>query len=144
MDEMGEVTAEIEWKPELFYCGDCEEVIYSVRPGQYDQCGCGNSYVDQTRDYIRIGGNARPVEDRLDTDTEENDMSSRTINTYGKYMAKVEKAHGKLPTPPYHHHFGILLDGSLDIRDSTVLCPEEALRLGRWLVSFYSDAEGDI
>lgn len=145
---MKEVIAEIEWKPTLFYCEDCEDVIFSAQPGQYDRCGCGNSFVDQTRYYIRLGGSARPVEDRLEERKLENEQEevtvSKSANTYRKYMEKVEKAHGKLPTPPYHYHFGILLDGSFDIRESTVLVPEEALRLGRWLVSFYSDCEENI
>ena len=63
---------------------------------------------------------------------------------YAKYMRRIEKAHGKLPQPPYYHHFRIGMDGSFDIVDSTTLMPDEALRLGRWLVEFYSDeADGE-
>ena len=128
-------AAELEWKPIIYYCGHCEDVIWSATPGQFAQCKCGNSYVDQTRHYCRVGGNALPVEPILE-EREEKDMV-----TFKKFQKKMEKAHSKLPKPPYHHHFSISLTGDLEVREETVLCPEEALRLGRWLVDFYSECD---
>lgn len=134
----GEVTAELEWKPELFYCENCEEVIYSVRPGQYDECGCGNSFVDQTRDYIRVGGSARPVGDKL---AEEQKKKESKPMTYVKFRKKISKMVKELAQPPYHRHFRIDFAGCFEVLEETHLQPEEAYRLGRWLVEFYEGAE---
>lgn len=49
------------WNPTIMYCGECGEVIYSKRPGHYKECGCGESFVDETREYGRMGGSALPI-----------------------------------------------------------------------------------
>lgn len=62
---------------------------------------------------------------------------------YLEFQKKIQRLVKKLTKPPYHRHFGVLEDGSFDVKDETVLTPDEALRLGRWLVSFYDGADGD-
>lgn len=60
------------------------------------------------------------------------------ILTYRELRLKLEKLEDKLSQPPYYHHFGVDAYGTFDIKDSTSLTPEEALRLGKWLVEFYA------
>ena len=49
-------------KPEVYYCDGCRDLIWSACPGEWACCACGESYVDQTRHYTRIGGSAQPSE----------------------------------------------------------------------------------
>jgi hypothetical protein len=51
-----------EFKPHLCQCAECDSVLQSAYPGQFVQCQCGMSFVDQTPHYSRYGGNARSVE----------------------------------------------------------------------------------
>lgn len=58
---------------------------------------------------------------------------------YKDYEKKLAKLHRKLPTPPYPGHFTLGSQAEFEIRDATVLIPQEALRLGKWLVEFYGE-----
>lgn len=44
------------FKPDLYKCPDCLTEIYSRWPGDFVSCKCGACYVDQTNEYIRLGG----------------------------------------------------------------------------------------
>jgi hypothetical protein len=48
--------------PELCQCTICEDKLKSAYPGQFVPCGCGESYVDQTKYYSRYGGSVASVE----------------------------------------------------------------------------------
>ena len=62
---------------------------------------------------------------------------------YIEYQKKIELLSLELEKPPFFSLFGILEGGSFNVKEATVLGPEEALRLGRWLTSFYDGADGD-
>jgi hypothetical protein len=48
------------WVSEYKYkCLDCKGIMQSKYEGEYSQCLCGNSAVDQTEYYTRVIGNAR-------------------------------------------------------------------------------------
>ena len=45
-----------EWKPDKYTTRCCGSTIWSAYPGQYKECTCGESFVDQTHEYTRLGG----------------------------------------------------------------------------------------
>ena len=49
--------------------------------------------------------------------------------------------YANLPSPPYAAHFFITVDGNFATNGDVELTPEEALRVGKWLVEFYSQSE---
>lgn len=49
--------------PPKYKCTKCEDVIWSKYPGQLVSCKCGECYVDQTRDYMRLSGVLEMVEE---------------------------------------------------------------------------------
>lgn len=51
-----------DWEPHKVTVPCCGDTIWSERPGQFKQCKCTKSYVDQTRYYIRLGGQACGLE----------------------------------------------------------------------------------
>jgi len=59
---------------------------------------------------------------------------------YVEYRQKINKLHSKLERPPFYRSFRIDDSGGLAM-DETYLTPEEALKLGEWLVSFYKGAD---
>lgn len=59
----------------------------------------------------------------------------KTWKQLEKYQNNVD-----LPQVPYYRNFSIDSFGCFDIHDTTSLAPEEALRLGRFLVEFYEGA----
>jgi hypothetical protein len=69
-------------------------------------------------------------------------QKERQMN-YIEYQKKIDLLSQKLDKPPFFSHFGILEGGSFVVKEETVLGPEEALRLGKWLTSFYDGADGD-
>jgi hypothetical protein len=44
------------WKPTKMLATCCNSVIFSKYPGQYAQCKCGESFVDETESYSRSRG----------------------------------------------------------------------------------------
>lgn len=44
------------WNPSKMLAECCGDIIWSKFPGQYKECKCGESFVDQTRHYGRAGG----------------------------------------------------------------------------------------
>lgn len=50
-----------EWKPTKYKVNCCDDIIWSSRPGLSKTCKCGNSYVDETRQYVRLGGDLNPT-----------------------------------------------------------------------------------
>lgn len=65
------------------------------------------------------------------------------ITTYKQLKKKLNKIEEGLPRPPYHAHFSVDCYGNFDIKDGTVLTPDEALRLGQWMVKFYKGADNE-
>lgn len=55
------VEAKETFSPFVYVCQSCHQQIFSRFSGEFVQCECGKSYVDQTKYYIRVGGNAKPV-----------------------------------------------------------------------------------
>lgn len=43
---------------DVYTCRKCEDLIQSSYPGEFVSCTCGTSFVDQTRHYVRCGGEA--------------------------------------------------------------------------------------
>lgn len=43
------------WKPTIYQCRNCRDIIFSKKPGYFAACKCGN-YVDETHHYCRMGG----------------------------------------------------------------------------------------
>lgn len=50
------------WEPHVYMCAQCAGLMMSERPGYFSSCDCGESYVDETRYYGRMGGYAVPLE----------------------------------------------------------------------------------
>jgi hypothetical protein len=50
------------FSPELCQCSICDTILRSEYPGQFRQCECGESFVDQTPHYSRYGGAVKSVE----------------------------------------------------------------------------------
>ena len=47
----------------------------------------------------------------------------------------------RLPAPPYAAHFYLTVEGNFATNGDVELTPDEALRVGLWLVEFYSQSE---
>ena len=45
-----------DWTPTKYRCTKCQDIIYSKWSGHYAQCTCGETFVDETRHYVRLGG----------------------------------------------------------------------------------------
>ena len=41
------------WNPTILKCNNCGTEIYSKWPGNYRVCSCGQTMVDETREYMR-------------------------------------------------------------------------------------------
>lgn len=54
-----------------YKCGNCHNIIQSQYEGNYVQCACGDSFVDQTKYYIRVGGPAEMCENTIEEDLQE-------------------------------------------------------------------------
>ena len=39
-----------------YTCSNCRDIISSKFPGDFVSCKCGQSYVDETFEYVRLGG----------------------------------------------------------------------------------------
>ena len=51
-----------EFKPAVYKCPYCSARLVSSYPGEFVQCHCVTEcFVDQTEDYIRLGGHKQPV-----------------------------------------------------------------------------------
>ena len=59
-----------EWKPYIYRCISCGDLIFSKYPGHFASCSCNKSYVDQTHFYTRAGGEAEPVEEEQEKEKE--------------------------------------------------------------------------
>jgi len=46
-----------------YQCELCEDIIWSRYPGHFCECKCGESYVDQTREFTRSTVTAKKVQD---------------------------------------------------------------------------------
>lgn len=49
------------FKPVVYQCTQCQGYMWSRYSGNWDDCECGCSYVDQTFHYTRLGGKAELV-----------------------------------------------------------------------------------
>jgi hypothetical protein len=49
--------AKLNWKPTKYLALCCKDVIWSEKPGQYKDCKCKKSGVEETEEYIRTVGN---------------------------------------------------------------------------------------
>lgn len=49
------------FNPTIYQCTQCDDYIWSRYPGHWSGCCCGQSYVDQTSHYVRLGGFAELV-----------------------------------------------------------------------------------
>lgn len=56
-------TTKKPFNPAKMQCVKCKDIIWSKHPGEWVQCKCGKSYVDQTRYYMRVGGEMICVEE---------------------------------------------------------------------------------
>ena len=56
-------SSQAKFKPIQYKCPDCGDVFASSHSGEWVACKCGKCFVDQTEYYIRVGGNAQPLED---------------------------------------------------------------------------------
>jgi len=54
-------------KPQIsfakYQCPDCLSIISSSYSGEFVSCTCGKCFVDQTKYYTRVGGNAVYMEE---------------------------------------------------------------------------------
>lgn len=50
----------------VYQCLKCDGLMQSKYSGHFSQCKCGESFVDQTSYYIRVGGHAVPLEREKD------------------------------------------------------------------------------
>jgi hypothetical protein len=53
------------FNPELLQCSECDSRLQSQYPGQFVQCECGKSYVDQTIHYGRYGGKVDTIQNLI-------------------------------------------------------------------------------
>lgn len=69
-------------KFDKYKCRNCHNVIQSKYEGNFVQCPCGDSFVDQTKYYIRVGGPAElyvnTIEEDLDEAHAEQDLKEKT------------------------------------------------------------------
>jgi hypothetical protein len=56
-------TSQKSFNPIPYVCKDCHTKLQSTYSGEFVTCACGNSFVDQTTHYMRIGGNAIPMKE---------------------------------------------------------------------------------
>lgn len=60
------------------------------------------------------------------------------IESYYELRRKLAKIDKQLPKPPFHAHFSVDNQGFFSCGD-TLLAPEEAERLARWMYKFYCE-----
>ena len=62
---------------------------------------------------------------------------TKPFKTYQELRDHLESL--QTDTPPYPRVFSVDELGMFQIHESHTLAPEEALRLGKWLIKFYED-----
>jgi hypothetical protein len=56
------------FKPHKYQCTDCEDIIFSSRPGEFVTCKCGAISVDETLYYTRWIGQINKFRELKDED----------------------------------------------------------------------------
>ncbi len=51
------------WNPTRYRTECCDDIIFSAWEGHYNQCSCGEAFVDETKYYTRLGGKATLIEE---------------------------------------------------------------------------------
>lgn len=56
------------FKPHKYQCADCDDIIFSGRPGEFVTCKCGAISVDETLHYTRFIGQMHKFKEVKDED----------------------------------------------------------------------------
>ena len=50
------------FNPPKYQCPACKDYLSSSYEGEFVECTCGDCFIDSTRHYTRVGGNATFIE----------------------------------------------------------------------------------
>lgn len=74
------------WRPHKYKARCCGDIIWSPKPGAWRPCECGESFVDETEHYGRLGGEVMP---ELLGEVTDEEMRGKPAGTYNeKYQKK--------------------------------------------------------